>query len=125
MTNSIKRGRLIATAVIALGLLITGCDRIDRNYHKYIMRGQVLDVRGGEIDICIGARDGARIGQVFEVYIITGRVKGFNPGGVPEYKREKTGSIRITAIYNEHYAKALVVSGKVEKNSIAEIEINE
>lgn len=108
---------------VAVGLFFTDCDRIDRGYHKYIMRGQVLDVRGNEIDLCIGTRDGARVGQVLDVYIITGHVKHINPGGAPDYKREKTGTARITSIYNEHYAKALVISGKVEKKSIAEIEI--
>ncbi|TAL36701.1 MAG: hypothetical protein EPN93_07715 [Spirochaetes bacterium] len=114
---------------LVLGALLiawpAGCNRADKAYHKYIMRGAILDARGNEVDLCIGTRDGAKVGQELEVYAIEGRVTRANPSAVPEYRRIKTGVVRITAIYDEHYAQAVIVSGKAEKNAMAEIEIHE
>ena len=94
--------------------------------HKYIMRGQILDIMENEVYLCIGTRDGAKEGQVLQVYRIH-RVVSTTPSGrggasSSTFKRERVGAVKILTIVDEHYAKALVTDGKPIKNDIVETE---
>ncbi len=87
-------------------------------YHGYVMRGSIVDVVDSEAYLCIGSADGARVGQELNVHRI--RQSSTNPK-MPSFQRIDVGKVKITAIVDEHFAKALVVSGNVEKNDIVEL----
>ena len=40
---------------------------------------------------------------------------------VPMFRREYTGKVKITEIVDDHFAKAIITSGKAEKNNIVEL----
>jgi len=66
--------------------------------------------------ICIGTRDGAKVGQELDIYNIISVSKTR-----PTFQREHVGKVKITEIVDEHFAKAKVISGKAEKNDIVEL----
>ena len=53
---------IIRVSIAILLLLITSCATIEKAGHKYIMRGQVLEVSDNIAYLCIGSKDGAQIG---------------------------------------------------------------
>jgi hypothetical protein len=101
---------LILAAIVIL--LMVSCASV---YHGYLMKGSIIE-SNSEIYLCIGSKDGASVGQEFEVYkIVQGQSKA-NP-----FKRELAGKVKITEIIDEHFAKATVISGKAEKGDIVEL----
>lgn len=110
-----------AAAIAGATLLLTsGCASMGTAYHKYVMRGQILEVTGDEVYLCIGSRDGARVGDELEVVKFSSA--GGNPKAGPMFRRDKTGMVRITAIVDEHYARATIISGRAGANSVVELE---
>lgn len=107
--------------LVALALVASGCASTGAGYHRHVMRGLVVGVVDQDVSICIGTRDGAKVGQELEVYRIVKQASG--PKGPPSYDREKTGVVRIEEIFNEHFARASVVSGEVKEGSVAELEV--
>ena len=106
-------------------VLIIGCASFKAAYHKYVMRGTVLESAGNEVYLCMGSRDGAQAGQKFDVYrLVSMGATQPGKGGVTglQFRKEKTGTIKITQIVNEHFARAEVTSGTVLKDYIAELE---
>lgn len=102
-------------------LFLVGCASLEAPVHKYLMRGQVLDVTDGVAYLCIGSKEGAEVGQEYVVYR---SVKEWNPGAKYRpftYKRLETGKIRIEHIVDEHYATAKILSGDVKENDLAEL----
>lgn len=102
-------------------IILTGCAILDSTKHQYIMRGQVLDVAGDEVYLCIGSKDGAAVGQEYLVYRF---IKPANPNAkneVSPYKKENTGTIKLTKIIDEHFAKAQVVTGDARVNYVVEL----
>ncbi len=94
------------------------CASFSKFYHKYGMRGNVVDVKEEVVVICIGDRDGAEPGQKLEVF----RTKAIDTGTDDVYyQREEVGSIRITSVIDEHYAKAQILSGQVQKYDMVEL----
>jgi len=115
---------LIPAVLITAFMFIAGCATSGKAYHKYIMRGQVLELSGKEAYLCIGSRDGAQVGQELAVYQNI-PVRSVNPpvqGTQIYFKRERIGTVRITAIVDEHYARAEIVSGRADKNATVELE---
>jgi hypothetical protein len=108
-------GLLLTTLLV---LVMTSCATMQKGYHAYIMRGSIIETSDSEVYLCIGKKDGASIGQELGVYKITSSP---GPKGAPALKREYTGKVRITEIIDEHFAKAKVISGAAEKNSIVEL----
>jgi len=43
------------------------------------------------------------------------------PGFTRRYQKMKTGTVKITAFIEDHYAKAAVITGSVDMHSIAEL----
>jgi hypothetical protein len=84
------------------------------------MRGQILDVNQNTAYLCIGSRDGARAGQEFSVYKFE-RIFSNPKMQVPSFKREETGTVKITEIVDEHYAKASILNGDVKVNYVVEL----
>jgi hypothetical protein len=121
MRNGKVAWLLLAGALAGVSLVCaSGCTSLSSVYHKYVMRGQILQVTGDEAYLCIGSRDGARVGDELEVFRNTS-LPG-NPKFGPRFKREKIGVVRIDAIVDEHYATATIISGTAEVYSIAELE---
>lgn len=91
-------------------------------YHRAIMRGSIIETSDSEIFLCIGKKDGASVGQELNVYKIV--TYSFPPKASPtltRFKREYTGMVKIIEIIDEHFAKAIVISGTADKNSIVEL----
>ncbi|QGY80235.1 hypothetical protein [Sphingorhabdus lacus] len=91
--------------------------------HTWIMRGQVIAVEPTGLVICIGKSDGAQPGQVLDVY----RAK-YHPHGtksnLPNYTRVKVGSVTISEVIDDHFARAQITDGKLEKHDIVELRKN-
>ncbi|MBI5593574.1 MAG: hypothetical protein HY881_24240 [Deltaproteobacteria bacterium] len=109
---------IMSLTIIALSI-ITSCASVETARHEYIMRGQVLESTRDGIYLCIGSADGAEVGQEFKVYKFE-RMQDLKPMQ-PNYKREETGTVKITEIVDEHYAKAKVLTGEVKVNYLVEL----
>jgi|GEM_PF-197664 len=89
--------------------------------HEYIMRGKILEIDDGSPVLCVGKRDGARVGQELEV--IRHERASLRPKQTgPRFRRTKVGTVRITSVFDEHYAIAEVIDGTAEVNDIVELE---
>lgn len=107
---------LLCGVLIAIA---SGCAKIDSARHSYIMRGQILDVTDEGVYLCIGRKDGAVVGQEYEVYRFT-RVSNFK-SPLPTYKKEDIGTVKLTEITDEHYARAKVIAGEAKIHDIVEL----
>lgn len=113
--------RVLFPAVVALAVLISGCVAGGVR-HGWIMRGQVLNVDNGIATICIGTRDGARVGQAFDVQHIT--MKPAPPKGAgPTFVRSDAGRVEIVDLFDEHYAHAKILAGSPVVNDVVELEV--
>ena len=101
--------------------LVTGC--ASNFEHKYIMRGQVVDVPANDsLVVCIGTNDGAKVGQVLDVYRFS-----YNPAVTEEdaesqYLSSHRGRIIIEEIVNEHFARAKILEGDIAKNDTVQLD---
>jgi len=111
---------MLAGALFVTALTFTGCAKMEAANHQYAMRGQILDVNQNTAYLCIGSRDGARAGQEFSVYKFE-RIFSNPKMQVPSFKREETGTVKITEIVDEHYAKASILNGDVKVNYVVEL----
>lgn len=75
------------------------------------MRGHILESTHEGLILCVGEKDGARVGQVLTA-ISHRPLSGTAPEAGSRYRREPTGTVRITALRDEHYAVAEIVDGK-------------
>lgn len=113
-----------ANAVVATVLLavLAGCSTMQSAGHKYLMRGQVIEASGETIYLCVGTADGAKKGQQLSAYhYVAGRTAS-SKSSEPTFKREKTGTVEIIEIVDEHYARAKVLSGDVNEGNMVELE---
>jgi hypothetical protein len=104
--------------ILALIVAISGCASWQKVYHGVLMKGSIIETYDSEIYLCIGKKDGASVGQELNVYKVIATT--MNPK-VPMFRREHTGKVRITEIIDDHFAKAIIISGKAEKNDIVEL----
>ena len=88
--------------------------------HKYIMRGQILEMNGNTAYLCIGSADGAKVGQVLNVFKFT-KTSAFTPKTTIMYRRDEVGEIKITKIVDVHMAYAKVISGEASQNDVVEL----
>lgn len=109
---------VMSLCVIALSI-ITSCASLEIARHNYIMRGQILASTGQEVYLCIGSSDGAEVGQKYKVYKFESmpNIKT----NQPYFRREETGTVIITEIIDEHYAKAKIQTGEAKQNYIVEL----
>lgn len=114
--------RFVVNALVAvLYLMVAGCATLETAEHKYIMRGQVLEVAGNEAYLCIGSKDGAQVGQEYTVYRF---VKAPNPNTkspVAYFRREEIGKLKIMEIVDEHMATAKTITGKIQAYDVVEL----
>jgi hypothetical protein len=88
--------------------------------HDVLMRGQILEAEAGSLVVCVGTRDGAEVGQLLDVIRHT-RVAHQHKSPAPRFRRETVGSVRITTLFDEHYATAEVVEGEPKVNDTVEL----
>ena len=108
---------LLAVTLVAAG----ACASVERAYHAEVMQGQIVDKTDGEVVLCIGTKEGAKVGQMLTVYEIRNVAVTGNPKAV-RYERIPVGKIQITEIIEEHFAKARITEGQADKYNIAELE---
>jgi hypothetical protein len=113
--NNSVRLLLLLMAVLMLSSYATA----QTGHHANVMKGSIIEMQDSKIYICIGSRDGAKVGQELDVYNVGAKPMMYNePLG---FKREHTGKIRIVEILDEHFARATLVSGKGERGYIVEL----
>jgi hypothetical protein len=89
---------------------------VSRLHHE----GSIIEVSGDEIYLCIGTKDGAAVGQELTVYKVASKPRSQKDPS-PSFTREHTGKVRITEVLDEHFARAVIISGKADANSIVEL----
>ena len=110
------RGLVYMGSFMLMVILLTSCATMGTAYHKYIMKGSIIETSDDGVYLCIGTRDGAKVDQELDVYkIIT------ISHARSTFQRVHVGKIKITEVVDEHFAKAKVISGKAEKNDIVEL----
>ena len=118
------RSRVAAGGIAGLSLaalLLSGCATSSPAYHSYVMQGQVLSIDGSNLNVCVGERDGATVGQVLDVVRHVPRPSS-PKATTPAFRREDVGTVRIVTLFDEHYATAVVVSGQPQVNDTVEFE---
>ena len=124
MTKGNEKMRMKAVANVFLAMMLftaAGCASMKAAEHKYIMKGQILDVTNGQAYLCIGSADGANAGQEFPVYRYEKLPYASPKQTTPSFKREKVGDVKITQVVDVHYATATIVGGDIKVNDIAEL----
>ena len=117
---NVNRSLLYLT--LAMSLTLVGCVEGGVR-HGWIMRGQVLTVDAGVATVCIGTRDGAKVGQVLGVERITVKPPVSPKSGNPTISRSDAGRVKIIELFDEHYARAQVVAGSPAVNDVVELEV--
>jgi predicted small secreted protein len=114
--------RVIVFLFLAIALAVaSGCATMRTAGHKYMMKGQILEVNDGVAYLCIGSAEGAKAGQEFSVYrYLKLPHTGAKQAG-PSYKRETVGSVKINQVVDEHFAKASILGGDIRVNDVAEV----
>ncbi len=104
--------------ICAVGFFALNCATGSGVYHGYMMKGSVVSATGNEGVICIGSKDGATVGQTLKAYKVTAKTSD----KTSKYIKSETGSVKITEIVDEHFAKVTAVTGKLETGNIVEVE---
>lgn len=105
---------------VLLVFSLAGCATTKAFYHTYIMRGTIVDSSPPRVVLCIGRRDGAEVGQELEVYEIE-KEYSENPELEDTFTRNLTGKVRITEIFDDHFAKVLIIEGTAVVGSVVEL----
>ncbi|MFZ2633741.1 MAG: hypothetical protein WA081_02240 [Desulfosalsimonadaceae bacterium] len=113
--------KCIIGCLLAWAAIMAGCANLDSARHEYIMRGQILEVSDNEAYLCIGRKDGAEVGQEYTVYNF--RKTMFRNQKSPQftYLKEKTGTVKLIEIVDEHFAKAKILTGEAKRNYVVEL----
>jgi hypothetical protein len=114
-----RNGTVVSVLLVIL-VTAMGCATLGPVGHKYLMRGQVLEVKDGTAYLCLGSEEGAKVGQEFTVRRYVNM--GYQKGGQPIYRINLVGKVRITEI-ETHMTHATIVSGDVKANDIVELNI--
>ena len=116
-----NHNRLFLCLLLGLAFTLSGC--IDGGIrHGWIMRGQVLEIDSGVAIVCVGTSDGAKVGQVLDVHRDTHVLSG-SPKSGATYKRSDVGRVEISELFDDHYARARVLSGSPATNDIVELQM--
>src|SRR5512137_2701003 len=104
--ESMRKTAIVNMFFAMLFIAVAGCATMKAAEHKYVMKGQILDVSDGQAYLCIGSADGAKSGQEFTVYRYI-MLPGAGPKQTtPSFKRETVGSVKIKQVVDVHYATA-------------------
>lgn len=115
--------RLLKAVALTFALVgMSSCASLQSAGHKYLMRGQVVEVAGNEAVVCIGSADGARVSQELTAYKLVNKSIAGGPGkNPPRWERVNVGTVRVVEVLDEHFAKAQVINGDVKVNDIVEM----
>lgn len=103
--------RCTRAALVALLVLgSTACGPEDPCRHTVRMRGHILEVPHGRLVLCVSEKGAVQVGQVLDAFRQR-RVTGSDKQAGPRYRRERSGTVRITSLFDEHYATAEIVTG--------------
>ncbi len=108
----------IRPLILCLMVLVFAAPALAGGCNWYTTKGSVLESSGDEINLCVGTKDGAAVGQELDVYKIVHDANSW--WGL---SKEYAGKIKITGVLDEHSAKATVISGKADVDSIVELSI--
>lgn len=121
-TGLTRRPRPLLVALALAGMLASSAWAGESSLkHEYMMRGQILEVETGSVVVCVGKKDGAEVGQVLEVVRHVSTSPHTKNSG-PRFRREDVGTVKITSLFDEHYATAEVVKGSPKVNDTVELE---
>jgi hypothetical protein len=84
-----------------------------------MIKRSVIAIEDSNVYICIGSRDGAKVGQELDEYNIGAKHMVYK--GSPSFERKHTGKIKNIEILDEHFARAILVSGKADIAYIVEL----
>jgi hypothetical protein len=115
-----KRNYILSALLAIFIIAVAGCASLGSAGHKYVMRGQILETTGSDVYLCVGSKDGANVGQEFAVYRFVKEISP-NPKLPMRFRKEEKGTVKITEIVDEHYAKAKVLAGDVKVNDVVEL----
>lgn len=119
MLGEIMFNKISKLIVIALfGFIVSGCANSDFS-HKYLMKGQVVSTSIDNIVVCIGLDDGAKVGQVLDVFKFV--MNDDNDDGADFFKQEKTGKVKVLRVIDEHFAEVIVLEGSVKRNDMVQL----
>lgn len=93
-------------------LMISTYATAQTGLHSNLMKGSIIEMQDYNIYICIGSRDGAKVGQELDIYV---GAKPMIYKGPPSFERKHMGNIRIVETLDEHFARAILISGKAER----------
>lgn len=111
----------LACLLVALAVVASSAHAADSGFrHKYLMRGQVLELQDSTLVVCIGTADGAEVGQELDVIRHVRISQGPKATG-PTFRPTDVGRARITTIFDEHYAQAIVLEGEAKVGDIVEL----
>jgi hypothetical protein len=108
----------ISLILVMVGAL--GACSSSQFYHENMMRGQVVRSEGDQVVLCIGGSGNAEKGMTFNVLDVS--YQGSMTEGNDNYVLEHTGTVTINEIIDDHFARATVKSGVVEKNDIVQLD---
>jgi hypothetical protein len=116
-----RKSAIMNVFLAILLIFAAGCATMETAGHKYVMKGQILDVSNSEAYLCIGSADGAKAGQEFPVYRYVRLPYSGAKQSTPSFKRETVGSVKITQVVDVHYARAAILRGDIKVNDVAEL----
>lgn len=114
MLNKISK----VMVLVVFSVVLAGCANSNFS-HKYLMRGQIITSSLDNIVVCVGLDDGAKVGQVLNVYRFFDT--NFSGEGDEIYEKRSIGKVKINTIINEHYAKVTVIEGNVKKHDMVQL----
>jgi len=121
-TGFSRRRRQLFAALALLGVLSGPAWAGETSFkHGYMMRGQIIEMDASSVVVCVGKQDGAAVGQVLNVvrHVPTSahpKIPGHH------FKKVDVGTVRITTLFDEHYATAEVVKGSPKMNDTVELQ---
>lgn len=110
----------VALLMLLMGVLIISTyAKAQTGLHPSLMKGSIIALEDSNVYICIGSRDGAKVGQELDVYNIGAKPMVYK--GPPSFERKHTGKIRTIEVLDKHFARAILVSRKAEIAYIVEL----
>jgi len=81
-------------------------------YHDHFMKGSVVSVNDDMVVLCLGESDGIEPGTKLNVFttIFDGAIE---EGTDNNYRGELVGVISIHSVFDQHFARANILSGTV------------
>jgi hypothetical protein len=116
------RANLNVLMILVLIGSLSGCAN-NPFYHKYVMSGQVVNVDGNDVVVCVADTSELDTTHEFEV-LRSVFINGVTEEGESLYRLEKVGKVRLKAIRDQHYAVATIISGEIAKHDMVELSRN-